>query len=38
VLDGDTFFPPYEHLIGSIFKPVFSEEHEGFTFVDYARM
>lgn len=38
LLDGDTFFPPYEHLIGSIFKPVFSEKHEGFTFMDYARM
>jgi dihydrofolate reductase len=36
-VDGDTFFPPYEHLVGSIFELVKEERHQGFTFVDYAR-
>jgi dihydrofolate reductase len=34
--EGDTFFPPYEHLLGSRFHEVGREEHEGFTFVDYT--
>lgn len=37
-VDGDTHFPPYEHLIGPRFRSVFSENHAGFTFVDYARV
>jgi dihydrofolate reductase len=37
-IEGDTFFPPYEHLIGSLFRLASKEEHEGFTFVDYVRM
>jgi dihydrofolate reductase len=37
-VDGDTFFPPYEQLIGTRFKLVHREEHEGFAFVDYVRM
>lgn len=36
-LEGDTYFPPYEHLIGSIFRLANREEHEGFSFVDYVR-
>jgi dihydrofolate reductase len=35
---GDTFFPPYEHLIGSVFRLVSREQHEGFSFEDYARI
>lgn len=37
-IDGDTFFPPYEHLIGTVFKPLNRQAHDGFTFEDYARI
>ncbi len=37
-VDGDTFFPPYEHLIGSLFRLKSEEKHDGFTFVDYDRI
>lgn len=37
-VDGDTFFPPYEHLIGSLFRLEFEERHSGFTFMDYVRI
>jgi len=37
-IQGDTFFPPYEHLIGSVFRLVSREQHEGFSFEDYVRM
>ncbi len=37
-VDGDTFFPPYEHLIGSLFRLASKEEHEGFSFLDYVRV
>jgi dihydrofolate reductase len=37
-IEGDTFFPPYEHLIGSLFRLASKEEHDGFTFVDYVRV
>jgi dihydrofolate reductase len=36
--DGDTFFPPYEHLIGSAFRLAFREARKGYLFEDYARM
>jgi dihydrofolate reductase len=36
-IDGDTFFPPYDHLVGLVFKLVSREEHEGFSFEDYVR-
>ena len=36
--EGDTFFPPYEHLIGSKFLLVGKEEHDGFRFLDYRRV
>jgi len=36
-VEGDTFFPPYEHLVGSVFRLVTRETHEGFTYADYAR-
>ena len=35
--DGDTFFPPYEHLIGTRFRPVVHTEGKGYIFEDYAR-
>ena len=35
--EGDTFFPPYEHLIGSVFEEVAVERHPGFRFVTYRR-
>ncbi|MBW7887960.1 MAG: dihydrofolate reductase [Bacteroidetes bacterium] len=38
VLDGDTFFPPYEHLIGTKFRIVFEEKHEGFVYRDYVKI
>lgn len=37
-IEGDTFFPPYEHLIGTVFKLVSEEAHEGFIFKDYLRI
>jgi dihydrofolate reductase len=37
-IDGDTFFPPYEHLIGTTFKLVSEEPHEDFSFRDYVRV
>lgn len=35
---GDTFFPPYEHLIGNSHLLVAREEHEGYRFLDYRRV
>ncbi|NND71417.1 MAG: dihydrofolate reductase [Rhodothermales bacterium] len=35
---GDTFFPPYEHLIGSEFEEVQREDRDGFSFVTYERI
>jgi len=37
-VQGDTFFPPYEHLIGSVFRLVSKEQHKGFSFEDYVRI
>jgi dihydrofolate reductase len=34
--DGDTFFPPFEHLIGTVFEQVFEARHPGFRFVTYG--
>jgi dihydrofolate reductase len=34
---GDTFFPPYEHLLGTQFVEVFREAHADYEFVDYVR-
>lgn len=36
--EGDTFFPPYEHLIGTEFALVNERLHEGFTFATYDRI
>lgn len=35
-VDGDTFFPSYEHLVGTRFMLVNEEKHEGYTFRDYT--
>jgi dihydrofolate reductase len=35
--EGDTVFPPYEHLLGTRFTLVLREKHEGFEFLDYKR-
>jgi dihydrofolate reductase len=35
--DADTFFPPYEHLLGKTFTLVGREEREGYAFEDYER-
>ena len=35
--EGDVFFPPYEHLLGTVFTETYREQHEGFRFVDYVR-
>jgi dihydrofolate reductase len=35
--DADTFFPPYEQLIGSTYSCVGTESHDGFSFADYRR-
>lgn len=35
--EGDTYFPPFEHLIGNLFEKAAEERHEGFRFVTYTR-
>lgn len=35
--EGDAFFPPYEHLIGTMFEPFYFEQCDGFVFHDYKR-
>ncbi len=35
-VDGDTFFPSYEHLFGTHFTLVSEEKHDGFVFRDYS--
>jgi len=37
-IDADTFFPPYEHLVGSRYSCVGIEPHDGFRFEDYHRI
>ncbi len=37
VVEGDTFFPPYEDFVGSEFSVQFEEQHEGFKYLDYVR-
>jgi len=36
-VEGDTFFPPYEHLLGTRFTLVRSTPANGYMFADYAR-
>ncbi|HUF08040.1 MAG TPA: dihydrofolate reductase [Rhodothermales bacterium] len=35
--EGDTFFPPYEHLIDTVFQKTAEEKHDGFRFVVFRR-
>lgn len=35
--EGDTYFPPYEHLVGDVFEVTSEERHDGFRFVTYER-
>lgn len=35
--EGDVFFPPYEHLLGTTYELVREEQHPGYTFADYRR-
>ena len=37
-VEGDVFFQPYEHLIGKTYQLIAREEHDGFAFLDYARV
>lgn len=36
--EGDTFFPPYEHLVGTTFRVAHEEARPGYRFVTYERM
>jgi dihydrofolate reductase len=35
--EGDTYFPPFEHLVGDVFETVRVDERDGFRFVTYER-
>ncbi|MDH4070267.1 MAG: dihydrofolate reductase [Ignavibacteria bacterium] len=35
--EGDAYFPPYEHLIGTMYEPFHVEQCDGFVFSDYKR-
>lgn len=35
--EGDTYFPPFEHLVGDVFEITDVEERDGFRFVTYER-
>lgn len=37
-VEGDAFFPPFEHLVGKTYKEVSREQGDGFAFVDYKRI
>jgi dihydrofolate reductase len=37
-VDGDAFFPEYEHLLGTRFRLVRREDHDGFSFIDFVRI
>ena len=36
--EGDTYFPPFEHLIGDVFEETAVAPHDGFRFVTYERV
>jgi dihydrofolate reductase len=36
-VEADAFFPPYQHLLGTVFRETGREQHPGFEFVDYVR-
>lgn len=35
--EGDVFFPPFEHLVGTEYAVAEEEPHDGFRFVTYVR-
>jgi dihydrofolate reductase len=35
--EGDTFFPPFEHLVGTVYDLVGEDPHDGFRFLTYRR-
>ena len=35
--EGDTFFPPFEHLVGDVFEITEEDQRDGFRFVTYVR-
>ena len=37
-VEGDAFFPLFEHLLNSRYKLVLEEAHDGYRFVDYRRV
>ena len=37
-VDADTFFPPFEHLLGKMFQLVHRELRDGYSFAEYTRM
>lgn len=37
-VDGDTFFPPYEDILGTKFRLTAEEKHKGYRFLDYQRI
>jgi len=37
IVEGDTYFPPYEEVVKAEFALVFEEQHEGFRYLDYER-
>ena len=36
--EGDVFFPPYEHLIGTVYEENARDERDGFAFVTFTRI
>lgn len=36
-VDGDTVFPPYEHLLATRFKQANREDHDGYAFIDFVK-
>lgn len=36
--EGDVFFPPWEHLIGTIYEECARDERDGFRFMTYERI
>jgi dihydrofolate reductase len=36
--EGDTYFPPYEHLVGDVFEATAVDDRDGFRFVTYERV
>jgi dihydrofolate reductase len=36
--EGDTYFPPFEHLIGDTFEETAVDERDGFRFATYERV